>query len=524
MQIFDTPQQAVQWLRARITGQLRTDSRLIVKGDGFLAWPGYRADARNFVAQAFEQGAAACLLEHQADQALAQPNESMAQYRSLKVDAGLIAAEWLGNPSAQMAVFAVTGTNGKTSIAWWLAQAWSGCASERTTATFGAVVGTLGAGVLPSPTASDTALPLACEQSGLTTPDAVFLQTQFRRFVDAGVTACAIEASSIGLQEHRLAGSQIRVAVFTNLTQDHLDYHGTMAAYWQAKKRLFDWPTLGAAVINIDDMHGAELAQNLALERNRVLDIWSYSLSQTDARLYAGNIAYNATGLCFTVHENTTGQAPTSHSLQTRLMGRYNVANILAVIGALRAVGVSLPAALHVCATLLPVPGRMECMVEQNQPWVAVDYAHTPDALAQALRALQPLAQARGGRLYCVFGCGGNRDAGKRPLMAAVAQAEAEVVFMTTDNPRFEDPAAILAQMEQGLKPNSATAVHTVLERAQAIQMALAQARAADVVLIAGKGHETYQEIAGVKWPFSDQAIARAALQQRSSKVSEVSL
>jgi len=355
------------------------------------------------------------------------------------------------------------------------------------------LVGTLGIGVPPG-----------LVPTGLTTPDPVQLQQAFARFADDGLSACAIEASSIGLAEQRLAGTRIRVALFTNFTQDHLDYHPSMAAYWQAKSMLFDWPGLQAAVVNIDDPRGAELHAAL---QGRALDLWSVSL-QMPARLQARDIAATEAGLAFTVCEGAHAVP-----LQTRLVGLFNVSNLLGVIAGLRALGMPLAQAVHACAQLDPVPGRMQQFGAPGQPLVAVDYAHTPDALAQALAALAPMAAQRGGQLWCVFGCGGNRDAGKRPLMGAAAQKGADRVIVTSDNPRGEDPAAIIHQILAGTL--ASTQVRAEPDRAAAIGQALAEASARDVVLIAGKGHEDYQETAGVRRPFSDLEQARAALARR---------
>ena len=485
---------AVAFLRARVTGTLQTDSRLIQPGDGFIAWPGAATDGRAHVGDALARGAVACLVEHAGAEAFGFAGEHIAALHGLKAATGAIAAEWFGHPTQRLGVLAVTGTNGKTSTAWWLAAALSMLSKEELHGHTGcALVGTLGMGVLP-----------ALETTGMTTPDPVRLQRAFRQFADQGVAHCAIEASSIGLAEHRLAGTRIRVALFTNFTQDHLDYHGSMAAYWQAKTMLFDWPGLQAAVVNIDDPRGAELHAALA---QRGLDLWSLSL-RGPARLQARDIAFAEGGLRFTVVEGAQHEV-----LQTRMIGQYNVANLLGVIATLRALGVTLSQAVQACARLAPVPGRMELLAQADQPLVAVDYAHTPDALEQALAALRPVAAERGGLLWCVFGCGGNRDAGKRPLMGAVAQRGADAVIVTSDNPRGEEPAAIIHQILQGML--AGTGVRAEPDRAAAIAQAIGEARPADVVLIAGKGHEDYQETAGVRLPFSDMAQARQALAAR---------
>lgn len=489
-----TLQEAVDWLRQRVTGTLQTDSRLIQPGDGFIAWPGAATDGRAHVGDAVVRGAAACLVECEGVEPFALAGDHIAALRGLKAATGMIASEWFGHPTQRLQVLAVTGTNGKTSTTWWLADALNQLSKKELPALAGcALVGTLGMGVPP-----------ALQTTGMTTPDPVRLQRAFAQFAEAGHRACAIEASSIGLAEHRLDGTRIHVALFTNFTQDHLDYHPGMAAYWQAKRALFDWPGLRASVVNVDDPQGAALHAEL---QGSDLDLWSVSL-QGPARLQAKHIVHTGAGLAFTVAEGAHTEV-----LQTQVIGLYNVSNLLGVIAGMRALGVPLAQALQACARLRPVPGRMEQLAAAGQPLVAVDYAHTPDALHQALAALKPVAAQRGGRLWCVFGCGGNRDAGKRPLMGAVAQREADEVIVTSDNPRGEEPQSIIHQILLGTI--AGTSVRAEVDRAAAIARALAEAGANDVVLIAGKGHEDYQEAAGQRVPFSDMAHARAALARR---------
>ena len=476
-------------------GDLQTDSRKVKAGDAFVAWPGAATDGRAYVGKALEQGAAAVLVEADGLQAFDLSGDSIAALKGLKAATGLIADQWFAHPSGELDVLAVTGTNGKTTTAWWLAHALSKVTLN--TRTGCALVGTLGVGVPP-----------ALESTGMTTPDPVLLQRAFRSYADQGLAACAIEASSIGIVEHRLDGSKIRVALFTNFTQDHLDYHGSMDAYWQAKAQLFDWPGLPAAVVNIDDAHGARLWARL---QGRAMDVWSVSI-QGPARLQAKDIGLGEEGLSFTVLE-------AGHSLRmnTRLVGQYNVSNLLGVLATLRCLGLTLEQAVQACADLEPVPGRMQQIVKPGQPLVAVDYAHTPDALEKALRALQPAARQRQGKLWCVFGCGGDRDNSKRPLMGQAAQAHADGVFVTSDNPRSEVPESIIDQILAGMQAGQA--LHVQADRAAAIAQAIARADARDVVLIAGKGHEDYQETKGVRHPFSDMAEAQKALAAREGKI-----
>ena len=482
---LNTPKEAARWLRQHVSGTLVADSRRVRPGDGFLAWPGAANDARRFVPEVLAAGAAACLVEAEGAQIDSFNNDArVATYAGLKSAAAPIAAAFFAEPSLELSVVAVTGTNGKTSTAWWMAQALSQLGQHC------AVVGTLGIGE-----------PGALVFNGLTTPDPVLFQEQLRCLVDEGFVACAVEASSIGLEERRLDATQVHTAIFTNFTQDHLDYHGSMAAYWAAKEQLFYWPGLQAAVVNIDDVHGAGLAAVLAKEQ---LDLWTVSCTGP-ARLMGRSIQYGLDFLSFEVLEGETVCQVTAP-----VVGEFNVSNLLGVIGALRSLGLPLKAIAEVCAKLSPVPGRMETLTAEAAPLVVIDYAHTPDALEKTLLSLKPQAQSRGGQLWCLFGCGGDRDASKRSLMGAVASRYADHVVLTSDNPRSEDAADIITQILAGM-PASA-AVLQQPDRALAIAAALQQARPQDVVLIAGKGHESYQDIQGVRRPFSDREQADLAL------------
>lgn len=495
--------QAAQWLKQQVSGTLRSDSRNVQAGDAFIAWPGAAVDGRSFVNAALQSGATACLVEAMGAEAYAWPTARVQSFTGLKAATGLIAAEYFEHPSQELAVLAVTGTNGKTSTAWWLSQALSALPAQQAMPC--GMIGTLGIGRPPAAGAKEDALTAqsALTASGLTTPDPVQLQSALRRFASEGLKACAIEASSIGIEEARLEGTLIRVALLTNFTQDHLDYHGSMDAYWQAKRRLFAWPGLRSVVLNIDDARGLELAAAL---QSGVLDVWTVSATRS-ARLQASHIRYTSQGMGFEVAEGDQVLC-----VQTNLIGSYNISNLLSVIAAMRALGVPLKDAVLACSQLHAVPGRMECLGDAQTPLVAVDYAHTPDALDHALAALRPLAHARGGKLWCVFGCGGDRDASKRPMMGAIAAKLADQVVVTSDNPRSEKPEAIIAQILLGLP--SCNTLQVQSDRAVAIANTIAAAAAQDVVLLAGKGHEATQEIAGVKTAFSDRAHAVAALQQ----------
>lgn len=490
------PAAIVGWLHAQGAQGLQCDSRSVITGDAFIAWPGAATDGRRYVADALAQGARACLVEDQGSAAFAFADPRVARCPGLKALTGLIANTWFGEPSRALDVIAVTGTNGKTSTAWWIAQAMNGSfdpssdRSEESVQVRCGHIGTLGIGVPPD-----------LRFTGLTTPDPVELQRALRRFVDEGLSACSIEASSIGLAEGRLDGTHIRRAVFTNLTQDHLDYHGDMYAYGEAKARLFDWEGLRAAVVGIDAPFGAMLSERL---RGRALDLWTLS-SHREARLSARDIGHDDQGLRFDLVEGDEVVG-----VRTRLIGRYNVDNLLAVAAVLRGMGMSLKWIAAACQALSPVPGRLQCQGGQGIPLVAVDYAHTPDALTQTLRALKPLARARGGQLICLFGCGGLRDRAKRPLMGYAAESEADRVVITSDNPRTEPPESIIAEIVAGLlRPQEA---QIDPDRARAISAAVSDAGPHDVLLLAGKGHEEYQEVLGVKTPFSDGEQAARAL------------
>jgi len=481
---LDSPAQAADWLHARVAGALTTDSRAVESGDGFIAWPGAATDGRRYVNAALERGALACLVERNGVTDFDFHGERIASYTHLKKALGPIASCYFDTPSERLAVVAVTGTNGKTSTTWLLAQALSRLGKRC------GVVGTLGIGE-----------PGAMLENGLTTPDPVRLHGQLRRFVDEGFSACAIEASSIGLVEHRLDTLSIRVAVFTNFTQDHLDFHGTLDDYWQAKRALFNWPDLRACVLNIDDPKGLVLDAEL---RSAGMDVWTVSISGA-ARIRACHITDRAAGIGFEIVEGDQ-----AISVEMPMVGRYNISNLLGAVAAMRALQIPLGDAVAACAGLAPVPGRMELLSAPSAPLVVIDYAHTPDALEKVLVALGPMAISRGGQIWCVFGCGGDRDRTKRPLMAAIAERHADRVVLTSDNPRLEEPMAIIADVKRGFR--HALAVRIDPDRAAAIAGAIGMAREQDVVLLAGKGHESYQDLGGIRHVFSDRAEAEAAL------------
>ncbi len=465
------------------------DSRQVAPGELFLAYPGELADGRRYIAEAIAGGAAAVLWEAStgggdgfvwsADWQIANlPVRGLRQLR------GPLAHAIYGRPSERLSLVAVTGTNGKTTVSQWVAA----CYPRRCT-----VIGTLGAG-----------LPGALIETGFTTPEAPVLMRYLAAFADDDTQACALEASSIGIAEGRLDGARVDVAVFTNLTRDHLDYHGTMEAYAQAKAGLFTWPRLRLAVCNLDDPVGRELVA--LTTATKVVGYTQRELpDDRQGTIRAENVEESITGLRFRLC------APNGRvAVETGLLGRYNVSNLLAVAAVLIDAGLTPKAVAERFAQLKSPAGRLETIGGHNEPLVVVDYAHTPDALESALAALRGVATARGAGLTAIFGCGGDRDGGKRPLMGAVAAQRADRVVLTSDNPRSEDPQAILDEIRAG-----APAAEMIADRAQAISQTILAAHPADVVLIAGKGHESYQEIAGVRRPFSDLAQARAALAAR---------
>ena len=481
---------------------LCADSRAVAPGDVFVAYPGERADGRRFIDDAVARGASAVLWEHREHAnaaAIAVPNVAV---HDLQVLSGWIAHLVYGRPSEQLRAVGVTGTNGKTSVSQWIAQAFA--MLDRPCA----VIGTLGCGLLEAGGEGPVAGHL--EETLNTTPDAITLHRLLAGYRKLGAQAAAMEVSSIGLHQGRLNGLRFDVAVLTNLTRDHLEYHGSMQAYGAAKQQLFATPGLKAAVLNLDDALGRKLARNLAGSGVQVI---GYALNADIAEaasadaliIIAEGIAAAPRGLRFTA-VSRQGRA----DILAPVVGSFNVSNLLAVLGVLLASDVPLDQAAAVLQRLTFPPGRMQALGGEGQPLVVVDYAHTPDALEQALMALRDTAVVRGRRLVCVFGCGGNRDPGKRPLMGEVAARLADTVILTSDNPRDEDPQAILADIARGMPGG-----RIIADRAEAIRIAIADADARDVVLIAGKGHETYQEIAGRRLPFSDIECADAALAMR---------
>ena len=488
---------------ARITG-LSADSRTLQEGDAFVAYPGASADGRRHISDAIARGAAAVLWEREDfswDEVWRVPNVAVDGLRDL---AGEIAHEVYGRPSEKLWLAGVTGTNGKTSCSQWIAQALNSLGRKT------AVIGTLGSG-FPAAPGGESAAVLA--PSVNTTPDAIELHRRLAEFLHAGARGVAMEVSSIGLDQGRVNGVQFDVALFTNLSRDHLDYHGDMERYAAAKAQLFDAPGLSGAVLNMDDVLGVRIAQKLAGRKVACAGYSAHagvaSAAGLEFFLEAENIRLTREGLAFGLI-SSWGRAEVASSL----LGRFNVANLLGVLGVLLGAGVALAPAVAALAALTPPPGRMQRLGGAGKPFAVIDYAHSPDALEEALIGLRPLRDADGGRLICVFGCGGDRDRGKRALMGAIAARNADQVVLTSDNPRSEDPLEIITEILEGVlgEARSGQAPLVIADRREAIVAAIAGAAAGDVVLIAGKGHEDYQESAGRRIPFLDAAVAAEAL------------
>jgi UDP-N-acetylmuramoyl-L-alanyl-D-glutamate--2,6-diaminopimelate ligase len=492
---------------ANSTAKVSADSRQIQSGDIFFAYPvghgNALRDGRQFIDAALENGAAAVVFDPVGPGAQYINYPQCIAVENLAEKAGELSAQWYGYPSKQLKVIGVTGTNGKTTITQWLAQALDE-SNHRT-----AVLGTLGAGFLDSLT-----------QTGYTTPDAPKLQTQFKELLNAGAKQAVMEVSSHALHQNRVAGTQLNCAVFTNLTQDHLDYHGSMANYGEAKVKLFALLGLEHAIINLDDAFGREIAVQLLAEGS--VQVWGYTIAQSALqgfekfgdrlqRIYAKDSVFNGAGYDSLFTYERVG----SNTLHVPVLGEFNLSNALAVWAVLLSQGLSCDEASKRVSQLRPVLGRMELIQVGKQQkseslLVVVDYAHTPDALQKTLQVLSPIAKQRDGKIWCVFGCGGDRDTGKRSQMGVVAQQYADHIIITSDNPRSEDPQVIIEMIRSGIDQESSN-VQIVIDRAAAIMAAIRNAAPRDIVLVAGKGHETTQEINGKKFDFSDQEHIRLA-------------
>lgn len=496
-------QTAIQQLRDRGIGVARlvTDSRAVRPGDTFVAYPGERADGRRFIAQAIASGANAVIWEsrHFAwDNVWRVPNVAV---DDLRHQAGWLADDAYGSPSKELWLVGITGTNGKTSSAHWVAQGLNNAAKKC------GVIGTLGNGFYG-----------ALQPDPNTTPDAVRVHGLLAAYRDDGAVAAAMEVSSHALAQGRVNGVHFDVALFTNLSRDHLDYHGDMDSYAASKRKLFNWDGLRYAVLNLDDRFGIDLAEQW---RSETTELVGYGMSdfalqfaeRMGIRMVHGTVLeMSAQGLHLAVHTSWGGA-----QLRSNLLGRFNAANLLGVLAVLLLSDVALGDAVSSLGRVQAVAGRMQRIGGQHQPTVVVDYAHTPDALEKVLLALREVNAESAGKLVCVFGCGGDRDRGKRAMMGMIAEKFSDQCIVTSDNPRNENPQQIIDDVVAGMNGDK----HRIVpDRAAAIAQAIRMAQRQDTVLLAGKGHETYQEICGVKHPFSDVAVARQALNGWRQEVS----
>ncbi|MDO4641738.1 MAG: UDP-N-acetylmuramoyl-L-alanyl-D-glutamate--2,6-diaminopimelate ligase [Neisseria sp.] len=472
---------------------LHSDSRKIQPGDIFIACQGEYVDGRAYIPAAIANGASFVFWDDDG-QFTWNPEWNIANQgiKDLKFCAGIVAAQVYGNVSDRhsndLTIWGVTGTNGKTSITQWLAQA----ADILEHPTSCAIIGTVGNGFWGN-----------LQEATHTTPDPVAVQTLLHQFKQQGASAVAMEVSSHGLDQFRVNGVAFQTAVLTNLTRDHLDYHGTMEAYGAIKSRLFYWQGLQHAIINADDQYGLELIGRLKKDCPQ-LAVYGYGFNeQADIRIT--HFAASSNGMEITLHTSWgSGQCT------TRLLGRFNAQNLAACVGVLCTSGYPLEQVLNALTQIKPATGRMDCIMNPGKPLIVIDYAHTPDALEKALATLREI-KPQNANLWCVFGCGGNRDKGKRPLMGAAAVRNSDKVIVTSDNPRMEDPLDII----NDILPAVPSPEHVEADRRAAIEYAIRHAASDDIILIAGKGHETYQDIQGIKHHFSDFEVAEEVLLQR---------
>ncbi|MGE5758027.1 MAG: UDP-N-acetylmuramoyl-L-alanyl-D-glutamate--2,6-diaminopimelate ligase [Sideroxydans sp.] len=478
-------------LGADIT-RLVSDSRAVQPGDTFVAYPGIQADGRHFIAQAIARGTNAVIWDAHDFKWNSEWKVPNLAVHDLRHQAGLIANHVYGQPSQKLWMVGVTGTNGKTSCSHWLATTLSALGRKS------AILGTLGNG-----------FPGSLSATANTTPDALIVHGLLAGYAQQGAQAAVMEVSSHALTQGRVNGVHFDVALLTNLTRDHLDYHGDMQSYAAAKRRLFDWAQLKYAVINLDDAFGAELAEQL---QDTPVEVIGYGMSDESLKLterlglrtvYGSLTQMDAQGLALQLHTSWGAAA-----MQSRLIGRFNASNLLGALAVLLVSDVEIGDAVRELGLQSAVAGRMQTLGGRDVPAVVVDYAHTPDALEKVLLTLREVTEPSGGRVICVFGCGGDRDRGKRPMMGTVASKFADVRIITSDNPRSEEPRAIIDAIIVGMEGE----FQVIEDRASAIKHAVATAEPGDTVLLAGKGHEDYQEIKGVRHPFSDVEIARSAL------------
>jgi UDP-N-acetylmuramoyl-L-alanyl-D-glutamate--2,6-diaminopimelate ligase len=483
------------------------DSRAIGKGDVFVALQGVSVHGEVFIPAAIKQGAVAILCE-------SVESEFRVEYRDMTpvifiphLDKHLseIAGNFYQHPTKKVPVIGITGTNGKTSCALIYAQL--SAFNDRAVG----VIGTMGYGACRPRNCgldnnSQPGYSLSLVSTGMTTPDAITTQSVCDELLNSrnasnalGLESVVMEVSSHGVEQGRIAAIDINTAIFTNLTHDHLDYHGNMLAYGEAKAKLFQMPSLRLAVINMDDDFSSELTKKIA----STVRIIRYSVVRSNADLYLSNVRYGNTQLLADLHCGDK-----IYALSTPLIGRFNLSNLLAVL-AVFSEQENFSQIVASTQYLQPISGRMESIENHSGIQVVVDFAHTPDALDNVLQAVSEYVD---GDVYCVFGCGGDRDSSKRPLMAAIAERYAQHVVVTNDNPRTESPVDIIQQIEKGFSSNKH---HIIEDREAAIQFAINQAKAGDMVVIAGKGHEAYQLIGDQKLSFSDQQVAHASLKNK---------
>lgn len=473
----------------RISG-LSMHSQSVKRGDAFIALSGSKLDGRQFIENAIENGAIAILCEGKEPSLSYQDDIPMVQLPDLKEQVGRIAAAFYRHPSRQMIIIGITGTNGKTTTAHLLAE------SLTLLGTPAASIGTLGLKFK------------GCIQDfGLTTPDAINLQRSFAMLKEQGAKAIVMEVSSHALDQGRVNGIDFTGAIFTNLTQDHLDYHGTMDAYLGAKAKLFQQPGLKFAIINRDDPAGLDIIKllnpEIKLKRYGLKPVLNSDRVLDD--LYVEEKPVSGP-LAFTITHGTERAL-----IKTQLIGEFNRLNVLAVCGALLNLGFLLVRIAEVLSKISAAPGRMQCFGGQDQPQVLVDYAHTPDALEKALLASRPYVK---GMLWCVFGCGGDRDRGKRAQMGNIASQLADKIIITNDNPRSEDPAIIANEIARGIPQGLQHKIQIELDRKEAIAYAIHEAKVEDVILVAGKGHEDYQIIGTERRHFSDAECVETILNE----------
>ena len=475
--------------------RLVTDSRAVKCGDTFVAYPGERLDGRQFIAQAIAQGASAVIWESQHFAWNPGWNIPNLAVSDLRHKAGDLADSVYGAPSEALWMVGVTGTNGKTSTSHWIARALDEAGKKC------ALIGTLGNGFAD-----------ALQPSANTTPDAIRVHGLLAETLHKGARAVAVEVSSHALEQGRVNGVRFDVALFTNLSRDHLDYHGDMKRYAAAKQKLFEWPGLKYAVVNLDDAFGAEMVVQL---KNLKVEVIAYGLSEAAQKLaerfalrcvHGDLLEMTGQGLRLRVHTNW-GEA----EIFSGLIGRFNAENLLGALAVLLVSDVGLKDAARSLSRVQAVAGRMQKLGDVGQPAVIVDYAHTPDALEKVLLALREVCAGGtgAGKLISVFGCGGDRDKGKRAMMGRVAEKFSDHCIVTSDNPRSENPQQIIEEVEAGMEKRSH---EVIVDRAAAIKRAIALARGGDTVLLAGKGHEDYQEVNGARLPFSDASVAMQAL------------